>query len=215
MKNLFIATAVATGLATGALAGAADVIVTEEPAIVAPAAQATDWTGFYAGGLATSDYSGDVEFSTDGVWDGSTWPMEGTQYGAFAGYNMQYGSFVVGGELAYSSGMVNLEVETFNGFTDFIDFKARAGYPVGSLLPYVFAGYSVGTWDHSTFGGPVSSSGMNYGAGVDVMVTNSVFVGAEYIARDMTSANNPTRLPAENIAEANLQTISVRFGMKF
>ena len=198
MKHSITATLIATGLVCAA-----------------SATSAADWTGFYAGGLATSNYSGDVEFSTDGVWDGSTWPMEGTQYGAFAGYNMQLEAFVIGGELAYSSGMVNLIVESDNGFTDFVDFKARAGYPVGSLLPYAFAGYSLGTWDHSTFGGPVSSSGMNYGVGVDVLITNSVFIGAEYIVRDMTSAVNPIRLPNENIAEANLQTMSIRIGMKF
>ena len=56
---------------------------------------------------------------------------------------------------------------------------------------------------------------MNYGVGVDMLVTNSVFIGAEYIVRDITSAANPTRLPDTNIAEANLQTLSIRIGMQF
>ena len=62
-----------------------------------------DWSGLYAGASYSSE-------SGYGDWYNPTFnpdfPMSGSLYGGFAGYNMQNGAFVYGGELAYQVGEV-------------------------------------------------------------------------------------------------------------
>jgi len=172
----------------------------------ATTAAATDWSGPYAGGMVGLN-SGDFayEFGTGGD------DIEGQTFGAFAGYNVQTGSFVFGGELAYAVGSVH-GVQPQNEsaeYTDALDLKARAGYSAGSALVYGFAGYSSGTWDN--YGNTTTSAdGNNYGVGVDLMISDSMFVGVEYITRDMRSD-----LGNGNAAIGTFSTINIRAGIEF
>jgi opacity protein-like surface antigen len=205
---MFIATAIATSLATGALAGAADVVVAAEPEVLETAAPATDWNGFYAGGMATSD-GGDFDYFLNGTYD-TTFAMEGDMYGVFAGYNVQRGAMVYGGEIAYSTGSVFLTGFPTYEFSSMVDVKARVGYAAGNALMYAVVGGSFGPWDNG-FDSNYAMSGINFGAGVDLLVTDSIFIGGEYLMRSLTGdAGNGV-----NSYEANMQSIQIRAGTKF
>jgi outer membrane immunogenic protein len=105
----------------------------------------------------------------------STWPtmgkasQSGTGYGGFVGYNSQWDDVVVGVELSYlhgkfggsSSGSVGRSFVDSLGYTDGVTYdasasnsisdigtlRARAGYAVGSFLPYLFGGLALGQAD--------------------------------------------------------------------
>lgn len=188
-------------------------ILTLAGVLATPAVQAADWTGAYVGGLASLSNSGDVDYFDDGVLFSGPWPVEGTQYGGFAGYNMAFGTYVVGGEIAYSTDSVFLTDDPTSEFTDFMDLKARVGFTSGEALIYGVLGWSTGTWDDSAFGGEVSSDGLNYGAGIDFLVTDNIFIGAEFLIRDLVSDPDPGD-PAIT-SEASIQSIAIRAGMKF
>lgn len=209
MRNVFIATAIATSLATGALAGAADVVVATEPEVVEAAASATDWNGFYVGGMASFD-SGDFDYFLNGTYD-TTLAMEGDMYGIFAGYNIQRGAMVYGGEIAYSTGSVFLTGFPTYEFTSMVDVKARVGYAAGNnALIYAVAGGSFGPWDNG-FDSNYAMSGINFGAGVDFLVTDSIFIGGEYLMRSLSGdAGNGV-----DSYETSMQSIQIRAGMKF
>lgn len=185
-------------------------ILTLAGVLATPTVQAADWTGAYVGGLASFNNSGDVLYYENGVWDDDTWPVEGTQYGAFAGYNMSYGTFVVGGEIAYSAGSVFQTGYPTYELTDFIDLKARVGATSGEALIYGVVGWSTGTHDE---GGDelVTMSGLNYGVGADFLVTDSIFIGAEYLFRDLSGDFSGEIWSMD----ADIQSIQLRVGMKF
>ena len=58
---------------------------------------AQDWSGFY-GGLSLGADAGDMLYRLDGNPNGGE-QIDGTRVGLFAGYTMQNGNFVYGGEL--------------------------------------------------------------------------------------------------------------------
>ena len=200
MKKLLVATALASGFASTALAGAVEYVAPVEPIVVAAAPVITDWSGPYVGAL--------IGFGTgtaDEIWDDGeetstyTYDLEGMGYGAFAGYNFQSGSIVYGIEAAFQMSDVGFLVEDMfaigddlvvdyqGGFTNFIDLKARVGFAAGDVLIYGFVGGSMGTYSTEYVGlgdvWNVSATGYNYGAGISLFVTDSIFVGAEYIVR--------------------------------
>ncbi len=197
MKSLLATTAVVilATTATAAVAGSAD------PAPVAPVVaapipvQADDWTGLYAG--VTGGWS---MGETVGVGD-----FDGILYGGFLGYNYQFdGGFVLGAEAAFTTG----ELE-FNGGGTFeptyIDLKARAGIAVDRALVYASGGYTIANFANNDEG-----AGFNVGAGVDFLVFDNVFVGVEYIYRDIEdTVANPA---AWNDTSS---TIQARVGITF
>ncbi len=103
------------------------------------------------------------------------WPVlgkmsvHGTAWGAFAGYNSQWDDIVLGVELNYLHGsfggtQTDSMSRFFNaggGFTDTVTYQAtasmkisdiatgrlRAGYAIGSFLPYMFGGFAMGQAD--------------------------------------------------------------------
>ena len=218
MKKLLIATALASGFASTALAGAVEYVAPVEPVVIAAAPVITDWSGPYVGvlaamGTATQDYT----YDGDGIETGED--LEGNMFGAFAGYNIQNNGFVFGVEGAYSMGSIGRSDSGDGGewgeeLTSVIDLKARAGVAAGDALIYGFAGWSMGQFrmydtfvpEDETF----SVDGWNYGVGIDLFVTDSVFVGAEYIVRDLSGAT----WPSETV-DLNVQAVQVRLGMNF
>jgi len=232
MNKLIITTTIATLYASTTLAGSVVNVVSAEPVVAAQAPTATDWNGFYVGGLASSasgeqldDIDFDVDYISVTLIDDIDWEnyLDGSMYGAFAGVNFQNGSIVYGVEAAYSMGSVGFSVDAFDGviastivdagefdlqsvnelggeFTNFIDLKARAGVAAGNALIYGFAGWSLGEYQYAVVGGStetlaVSTSGMNYGGGVDMMVTDNFLVGLEVMVREQ----------AANVGEGTLQ----------
>ncbi len=146
------------------------------------------WEGFYAGGLVALE-TGEQNYYSGGAFSNGPWGLDGTSFGAFAGYNFQSGDFVYGAEAAYSLGDIASDVPSTFGanYAGFLDVKARAGYAIGDALIYGVVGGTLGQWEDRT--GPpdtANATGMNYGLGVDYMVNDTLFVGAEYLIRDLS-----------------------------
>ena len=153
-------------------------------------------------------------------------------YGAFLGYNSQWDDVVLGVEVNYATANMSLSARdvlrrsyvTSNQYTydvgldsrsaveivDYMTFRARAGYVLGTFMPYASLGVAVGraSIDRST---SVASTAVDYsgagrptlrldpnpttisekknnefaygiaaGVGVDVLVTESIFLRGEY-----------------------------------
>ncbi len=217
MKNALLTTAIATCLASTAFAGVLEYTPVVEAEMIAPAI--TDWSGPYVGvlfatGSATQDFVHDFGEGTES-WTGAD--LEGTMYGAFAGYNAQRGSYVFGVEGAYSTGLFSWaeslrETETGQELTNVIDLKARAGIVAGDALIYGFAGWSMGDYrmydmySDNTY----AVDGMNYGVGADFLITDSIFVGADYIVRDLSGATWPNET-----VSLGVQALELRVGINF
>ncbi|TYB82177.1 outer membrane protein [Maritimibacter fusiformis] len=212
MKTAIISTVVASFVATAASAGTI-VAPTPDPVIMpTPAPVMSYWDGFYAGaalGWATGEYT------NYGNTPATVTPGDGFSYGGFVGYNfVMDGGFMVGAELA--GGRFSLEdaaaVNELN--MTLFDAKLRVGFEADRALVYASGGYTMGTGEvvNTSPGSPYSGegTGWNLGAGVDYLVTDSMFVGAEYVYRDITDSLNAT--PAW---DAQFHTFSVRAGIKF
>ncbi|NJS38833.1 MAG: porin family protein [Rhodobacteraceae bacterium] len=174
MKTLaaFIA---ACALSGQAMAGGLTEVAPEAP--VAPAAQpapAFDWTGFYSG-LSVTDGS---------VSDGNDFDTSG--FGVQAGYLHDLGTFVVGGELAYS----DAEVDDAGADITATRLKLIGGYDAGRFLPYAFVGVSDVEVTNSF--NSVSDTVTNYGLGARYAFgADGRFVGGlEYIVEDKSNFGN-------------------------
>ncbi|WP_040671506.1 outer membrane protein [Rhodobacter ferrooxidans] len=198
----------ASVLTTAAQAGG-PVVVAEEPqlAYVQTVQQPTaDWSGFYAG-LGYGVSSGDIDFTNPDVANKLD---DGHAASAFVGYLVQRDALVYGAELAYTG----LDKNTVTGFADeidqTIDLKGKVGYAANRALFYGVLGYSVASFD--TAGGSWDPAGVNYGLGMDYLVTDRMTVGLEYLARDLTG-DNPDGLGQQ--AKIDLDTVSLRVGFQF
>lgn len=201
--------------ASTAFAGAVETPIIPTVTLAAPAA-ATDWSGLYVGGTystnsGTGDYIGPV-FGSPGN------PLSGPLYGAYAGYNVQRGALVFGGELAFQSGTIAFDwpiapntAEASNIF----DTKLRAGFAMDRVMAYGVAGYSSGNYEE-TSGGPVTASasmaGFSYGAGVEMKVGRNMVVGVEYLKRELSGDYNA---PVPGSVDLHLDTVQLRVGWQF
>lgn len=195
MKTLLSAVAISATLATAAFAGSPATTIAPEPLVVAPAAVATDWSGFYLG-AGYSGYNATEDFLGD---------FDGNGYSGFAGYNIQRGSIVFGGELEVSSSAY--DVGPFADDLVSVDLKARAGYAFGSAMVYGLVGATTIT---SEFGvNAVEYKGYNYGVGAAYQLDNGLFLGLEYMIRDLegTGIVDGQKLDAA--------TASIRVGWQF
>lgn len=212
MKKLLSILATSTMLTSAAIAGSvvAPVIVDVEPVAMAAA---PNWAGLYLGATYGLGLGGDLAYDYEGSGNEFDSLEPGSSYGAFVGYNMQNNNLVYGGEVAYSAvdvpgfGPIGYPLETFNYF---VDGKARVGYAMNSLLIYGFVGYSMSNFEFES-GNNFDVSGMNYGAGVDMMVGENMFVGAEYIARNLSGETGYLT----ETQTTNIQAFQVRAGWKF
>jgi opacity protein-like surface antigen len=215
MFKSFIAVSVfSVSLAGVALAGSAQPAEVSAVSITPPP-QATSWSGFYAGGQVSTStgtgsyYENDVLITTF-VNAG----LNGPQAGIFAGYNFDVGSFVLGGELAYSKGRIAFDAFPAYYVDSVLDLKLRAGKSFGSVLVYGVVGGSFANYTRNTFE-TLSTSGVNYGAGVEYQVSDRVFVGLEYLARDIMSENSTVNtVPKTNYRQV-MGSIQFRAGMRF
>ena len=206
MKFRLAAALFAMGLST---AGAAD--LTYEPAPVAPAIEAFNWTGFYVGVHGGYGWGHTQDTHNPNAF-GQT--LTGGFGGAQIGYNYQLQNNIVLGaeaDIAYSG--VGKDWGGSNQFDpyygeDKIDWsgtiRARVGYSADRFMPYLTGGLAWANVDHKlgcdrnrvavTIGGcnaafETSKSdtawGWTVGAGVEYAVTNNVTVKAEYLYTDL------------------------------
>ncbi|MEM9636227.1 MAG: outer membrane beta-barrel protein [Pseudomonadota bacterium] len=201
MKKILSAAAAvtATALMTApAFAGALDEpVVTPTPTAPPPAPVYTggDWTGFYAGAqIGNLDVDGENGLAGVGGDD--------TTYGLHAGYNYDFGSWVVGGELDYDDASVDL---TPGGAS--VDSvwraKLRGGYDFGRTLLYATAGFA----ELDTSVG--NDTGEFYGVGVSYKATEQFIVSGEYLMHDFSSIGDAAGV------DADADTFTVRASWQF
>ena len=166
LKKLVLSSAMAT-IAVGSAAHAGNF---EETPVEAPVYEPTytptsgDWTGFYGGvQLGYADVDGDAGLAGD----------EAT-YGVHAGYNYDFGSYVVGAEVDYDNADIDLNDGAANS-DSLVRLKFKGGYDLGSTLIYATAGAvsadtSVG-----------DETGAFLGLGVAYKITDRYVIGAELL----------------------------------
>ena len=182
-------------------------------AIVLPAmAQAQDasaWSGFNFG-LQASKGNGSQTYLPDGSYD-----LVGNGFGGFVGYMMANGAWAYGGELAYAGtdyyeAAIDSSVEYPEwNFNHTLDLKARVGYAVGRALVYGVLGYGFSEYEMGSETSVTDIKGAIFGLGVDYLVSDRMFVGAEVLSRDIGLSDS------DEPFDANLTTITLRVGMKF
>ncbi|PKP70858.1 MAG: hypothetical protein CVT82_05175 [Alphaproteobacteria bacterium HGW-Alphaproteobacteria-4] len=177
-------TAVASAIAVSSLAGAA---------------AAQGWNGAYVGAAFGASHGDYGQNPAEGQFNGTNGQL-------FAGYNYQFGSLAVGGEIATFLGEVTVDNPS-NYLRSLTDVKLRFGTTFGSALVYALAGYSFG--GSRSYGVDYDFHGLNYGVGIDYSVNRNFFVGAELLARNIDDGSN-TYLDTRPMT-----TASIRAGFRF
>lgn len=177
-----------------ALAGGPVAVQPEpEPTPAPVAAPDFDWTGLYVGAFA-----GNGEF-------GYGSPSDYAHFGIHAGYLRDFGTLVVGGELAYMQG----EQDSLGdlAFTS-TRLKVIGGLSMGRFMPYGFAGVSNFGADY----GPVTftDSFTIYGLGgrFALGANGRHVIGIEYLVEKTDDFNGFG-------SEADNSEISVRYDFRF
>ena len=149
-----------------------------------------DWTGAYAGiqlGYGDVDGTG----SADG---------EDVLYGIHAGYDYDFGQFVLGGEIDYDFGDIDLDgAATVDSVGR---FKIRGGYDFGKTLAYVTAG--VAQVDTSLG----DENGEFYGVGFSYRVTDQYTIGAEILDHSFDDIDGSG-------VDADATTFTIRGSLRF
>jgi outer membrane immunogenic protein len=202
-----------------ALLGAAPVFAADaieqapEPAMPMEQPPLATWTGPYAGLQLGYGFSGRAEEP------GNRIDTDGVLGGAFAGYQADLGnSVVVGveGDIGYSG------VEGRNAGTEAKagvegSLRARLGYAVTpDILPYITAGGAAQSLKVTEGGASDRNTmlGWTAGAGVDVKVTENVFVRGEYRYTDFGSDDFTTGSGTREV-DSHDNRVSLGVGFKF
>ncbi len=200
--KFFTLTAIGALAAAGAVNAGGLAPAPAEPLVMAPApVMSSDWTGGYAGlslgyGIVNEDGIDELESENDRIF-GQDFDVDGDGAigGAFAGYQYDLGSFVVGGEVDLNA--ANLDFDD-DGIGDFVEegfdanevdgganisqvhrLKLRAGYDAGAALIYGVVGAAYAQAD--IFDEEYSDTGYVVGAGVDYKIQPNVTVGGEVL----------------------------------
>lgn len=175
MKILLMSTAI-TALAIPAFAGSLSEPVIE-PVLVAPQAYVApgrDWTGAYAGvqlGFGRIDVSGGTADDRDGLMGG-----------LHAGYDYDFGSYVVGVNADYN--MADTDVDG----ASMARVKVRGGYDMGNGLLYATTGLA---FAKAEIGGvDRSDTGWVAGIGYEHMVADNISVGGEVLYHQVDNFDN-------------------------
>lgn len=195
MRKLLIGTALAAVLATPAFA--ADMIQNPEPA-PAPvvSAPAFSWTGFYVGGQLGYGWAKPDPGDDDGSFIG----------GLNAGYNHDFGGWVLGAEIDYS--FANMNFGNGVGVDGLGAGKLKVGAALGRTLLYGTGGVAYVRGDNSD-----SKAGYVVGAGVDYAVTDNMFVGAEYDFNHFSNVDSDM-VPGVS-SDIDVHEVTARVGWKF
>lgn len=174
-----------------------------------PSVALADWTGQYFGVSAGNSSNAELEISGFGTTDDGVYPFtDSTTLGIYYGGLTQSGSFVYGGEIEL---LFAADAEFASDVTldaPIVDMKGRAGVAVDRFLAYGVLGIAA---TPATFGpNDINAVGFSIGAGIDVMLTDNLLVGAEYLTRATGSDEF-----VDVDADIKLDTISVRVSYKF
>ena len=187
-------------IASGAMAGMATAGSLEDTTVEAPVytpapapvATGGDWTGFYTGlQLGQTDIDSD-----SGALDG-----DDTSYGFHAGYDYDFGQFVLGGELDYDKTDIDLGA-TGESVDSVARAKLKAGYDFGNTLVYATAGAARADTSVGDETGPFA------GLGVTHKITERYTIGGEVLQHKFDDV-------AGGADDLDATTISVRGSMRF
>ncbi|WP_420014298.1 outer membrane protein [Sulfitobacter sediminis] len=177
-----------------ALAGSLQDPVVETPVAAPPVAVPVsgDWTGFYTGlQLGYADVDGDAGLEGDnGI------------FGFHAGYDYDFGDFVLGGELDYDQADVDLNggVETLDSVAR---LKLKGGYDLGNTLIYATAGVARADTSLGDETGPFAGLGITY------RVTDRYTIGAEILEHRFEDVGGTAG------ADVDATTITLRGSLRF
>lgn len=212
------------------------------PVVYAGAAPVFSWTGFYVGADAGYAFTGSNDnahlnvnnFGGPGGVYGRD--LRGFTYGAHAGYNAQFGIFVVGAELGLNGGDVKGSdnyPQYFNDTNTKISYyttaELKAGVAFDRVLVYVTGGIAGGDVKISqnyyptrliptTFSSSKFQVGYTLGAGVEYALTDKWSVRGEYKFVDLGDGDHngfDSRNVATNIRNASsfhVARIGVNYG---
>lgn len=173
IKNILLGTLGASLIAAPVLAGS-PTPAPVEPVIVTPVAAPItgDWTGGYVGlQMGYADVNGSGGLNGDGFIGGLT-----------AGYDYDFGQWVIGGGLDYDWTDIDVGGNTVESIAR---LKARVGYDLGAGLAYVTAGAAQAKVD--TLG---TDEGYFAGVGYEHMITQNISLGGEVLYHDFGNFNN-------------------------
>lgn len=166
---------------------------------------AQSWTGFYVGANVGYQFG-----KTTAVF---SMEPSGVTGGLQAGYNWQFGQFVIGGETDFQ---LSAAEETFAPYKFsnpwFGTARARLGYALNNILFYGTGGVAYGRGELSYFGQSEQHllAGWTAGAGLEVGFTPNVSVRAEYLFVDLAATNYAlTRM------NTGIESSIVRFGLNY
>jgi outer membrane immunogenic protein len=151
------------------------------------------WNGFYAG-LNAGGMFGNTSTSFNGLAGPAGLSGAGSGFvgGAQAGYNYLLGPVILGGEIDFQGSTFAAGVNGGGGAGPFSTtervpwfstMRARVGYPVGSVMPYITGG---AVWGQRTIDGPFASISSNYwtwtaGGGIEGIITDRWSMKLEYL----------------------------------
>lgn len=188
--------------AIGIAGSLAEPVVTTAPAPPPPPPPLNtggNWTGFYAGvQLGTLDVDGETALEGVGGDD--------TTFGIHAGYNYDFGRWVVGGELDYDDASVDLDAAGAplgEEIDSVLRAKLRGGYDFGPALLYATAGLA----DVDTSVG--GDTGDFYGLGFSYKITEQFILGGEYLRHSFSD------LGGNDGFDADADTFTVRATFQF
>jgi outer membrane immunogenic protein len=159
---------------------AADILPTEDPLVVnadqvTPAAPSADrWGGAYVGVAIGHGFLKDSLPATG----------DDTIYGAFAGYNLQWGPIVLGAEIGGEKTDIMFTDGSTIAAKHMYGAKLRGGLANDWVFAYGSVGVQHGVTNEVAFLGLVSpmneDTALQLGAGIDFAVTNNLAVGVDY-----------------------------------
>ncbi|HSH99562.1 MAG TPA: outer membrane beta-barrel protein [Reyranella sp.] len=188
------------------------------------------WDGFYAGlnagGLWSSTAATINESNIGGGFNGAGGGFVG---GAQAGYNYLVGPVLLGGEIDFQGSTLSSSLSGGTSMSTigatatlpwFSTFRVRAGYPVGSVMPYVTGG---AVWGHQRLQGFDSATGSfdaannfwtyTVGGGVDGRINDRLSAKLEYlwIGTPDTPLSTPATASVDQRSIGNLVRVGVNY----
>ncbi|WP_375260914.1 outer membrane protein [Palleronia sp.] len=234
MKTTIMISAAAMMAAGVAHAGGVAPTVSEPQPQMRPVLVAEpDWTGPYAG--VALGY-GDVDAE---VFEPLDIDAGGALGGGFAGYQYDFGDFVLGAELDGNIANMDVDLDDVSDLAsdfgeddlaDAIDdieigvdalhrVKLRAGYDAGRALVYGVAGAAYANLnveaDFADVDEDYDDWGYVIGAGSEVRVTDSVTLGAEVLYHKFDDLIDADTLGADDGLEAEIVTVQARLAYRF
>lgn len=154
-----------------------------------PSVPPPGWAGVYGGG--SLGYGGASGPDPD---------LEALSYGVHAGYDVQVGGVILGGEIDLAGLDVSQEVTGIE-LDSIARAKLRLGYDTGRVLPYGVVGLAQVATSGTT---EVEEGGTLYGVGLDYRVTDVMRLGAEVLRHDFEDLGGPGRDVTATTASARI-----------